>query len=52
MCGINGFAGIFVPGLVARMNELCIHRGPDGSGVYEAPPKNVALGHTEVDPGS
>ena len=48
MCGINGLAGKFVPDLVAHMNQLCIHRGPDGNGVYEAPSENVALGHVRL----
>lgn len=48
MCGINGFAGGFVPGLVLHMNELCMHRGPDGTGVYEAPEAKVALGHVRL----
>jgi asparagine synthase (glutamine-hydrolysing) len=48
MCGINGFAGGFVPGLVSRMNELCSHRGPDGNGVYEVPLEKVALGHVRL----
>lgn len=48
MCGINGFAGSYVPGLVARMNELCMHRGPDGFGVYEIPLENVVLGHVRL----
>lgn len=48
MCGINGFAGNFVPGLVARMNELCSHRGPDGGGIYELPAEGVALGHVRL----
>ena len=48
MCGINGFAGDFSPGLIARMNELSTHRGPDGSGVYEVPFSSVALGHVRL----
>ena len=48
MCGINGLAGKFVPDLVAHMNQLCIHRGPDGNGVYEAPSENDALGHVRL----
>ena len=48
MCGINGFAGGFVPGLASSMNDLCAHRGPDGSGIFEAPQKNVALGHVRL----
>ncbi len=48
MCGINGLAGGYLPGLMPRMNQLCTHRGPDGSGVYESPHENVALGHIRL----
>lgn len=48
MCGVNGFAGGFLPGLAFHMNELCAHRGPDGNGVYEAPLESVALGHVRL----
>jgi hypothetical protein len=37
MCGIAGFVGEFVPGLVSRMNAIQKHRGPDGQGVFEDP---------------
>ncbi|OYX65037.1 MAG: asparagine synthetase B [Sphingomonadales bacterium 32-64-17] len=51
MCGI---AGIFHcgtikpvdPGRVARMCDVLAHRGPDGSGVWNAP--GVALGHRRL----
>jgi hypothetical protein len=29
-CGIAGFVGDFIPGLVSRMNAIQKHRGPDG----------------------
>lgn len=34
MCGIYGFAGFQEPGLLARMDALLVHRGPDGSGRF------------------
>jgi asparagine synthetase B (glutamine-hydrolysing) len=30
MCGIAGFVGEFIPGLVSRMNTIQKHRGLDG----------------------
>ena len=48
MCGIAGLAGDFVPGLMDRMNAAQAHRGPDGSGVFERPELEVALGHVRL----
>jgi asparagine synthase (glutamine-hydrolysing) len=48
MCGIAGLAGDFVPGLVERMNEAQAHRGPDGSGIFERPELQIALGHVRL----
>ena len=48
MCGIAGLAGDFVPGLVERMNAAQAHRGPDGSGIFERPELQVALGHVRL----
>ena len=48
MCGIAGFVGGFEPGLMARMNALQAHRGPDGRGIYEDPAAGVALGHVRL----
>ena len=48
MCGIAGFVGDFVPGLAERMNAAQAHRGPDGSGVFERPELQVALGHVRL----
>jgi asparagine synthase (glutamine-hydrolysing) len=48
MCGLAGFVGGFVPGLMARMNEVQKHRGPDGSGVFESADEEAALGHVRL----
>jgi asparagine synthase (glutamine-hydrolysing) len=48
MCGIAGLVGDFVPGLVDQMNAAQAHRGPDGSGVFESPRSQVALGHVRL----
>jgi len=48
MCGIAGFVGDFIPGLVSRMNGIQKHRGPDGQGVFEDPEAQVALGHVRL----
>lgn len=48
MCGINGSAGTFIPGLVDHMNQAMAHRGPDGSGQFEDPEGRVALGHVRL----
>ena len=34
MCGIYGFAGFQETGLLDRMDELLVHRGPDGNGSF------------------
>jgi asparagine synthase (glutamine-hydrolysing) len=48
MCGIAGYAGDFVVGLVARMNAAQAHRGPDGTGAFEDAAAGVALGHVRL----
>ena len=40
--------GEFVPGLMARMNVVQAHRGPDGQGVFEDPQAEAALAHTRL----
>jgi len=37
MCGIYGFAGFDEPGLLERMAQVVVHRGPDGEGRFQAP---------------
>lgn len=36
MCGIGGFMGAFPAVLLTRMNAIQAHRGPDGSGFFQA----------------
>src|SRR3989442_14736586 len=35
MCGIAGYTGPRVPGLLERMTSALVHRGPDDEGFYE-----------------
>ena len=44
MCGIAGYAGLNMPGLLARMCDAIVHRGPDGEGQVEFPEAGIALG--------
>jgi asparagine synthase (glutamine-hydrolysing) len=44
VCGIVGFAGVNDPGLLARMCDAIVHRGPDGEGQVELPDAGIALG--------
>lgn len=37
MCGICGYTGNEIPGLLGRMTEAIRHRGPDAAGTLEAP---------------
>jgi asparagine synthase (glutamine-hydrolysing) len=48
MCGIAGYAGSFVPGLMDRMNRAQRHRGPDGGDVFEDPAAGIGLGHVRL----
>lgn len=36
MCGIAGYTGNTIPGLLEKMNNSMIHRGPDDEGYYSA----------------
>ncbi len=46
MCGIAGYVGDFSPTLLARMNAIQAHRGPDGQGVWSA--ERVGLAHRRL----
>ncbi len=48
MCGICGFAGSGDQGVLARMNALLAHRGPDGEGFHAHARHNVRLGHRRL----
>jgi asparagine synthase (glutamine-hydrolysing) len=37
MCGIFGFSGFEEDGLLERMAETMVHRGPDGEGFFRSP---------------
>ena len=44
MCGICGFAGDYRPEMLQRMQDLIIHRGPDGEGAYWDRERRVGIG--------
>ena len=44
MCGIAGFAGFSEPGLLSRMCDAIVHRGPDGEGCAELKEARIAIG--------
>lgn len=48
MCGIAGFFGDFDPSLLARMNGLQAHRGPDDAGVWHDAGCGVGLAHRRL----
>jgi asparagine synthase (glutamine-hydrolysing) len=54
MCGIAGIINLSmeaIPGLNRRlyvMNELQIHRGPDGKGIWQHPQQFVGFGHRRL----
>lgn len=46
MCAINGFTGAPDKETLLRMNQVTSHRGPDGTGVFEAP--GISMGHNRL----
>lgn len=44
MCGIYGFCGFEESGLLKRMGQALVHRGPDGEGFYEDEPNRFFMG--------
>ncbi len=53
MCGIAGYIGRFEPGILATMNRVQGHRGPDGSGEWhdaEAGLAHVRLAILDLSP--
>ena len=53
MCGISGIfhgrAGdSSLPGVMARMSDRLLHRGPDDSGIWVDEPAGLALGHRRL----
>ena len=46
MCGIGGMLGNPDIAVVRRMNQLQLHRGPDGQNVWSD--DNIAFGHTRL----
>ena len=48
MCGICGTAGFVDKALVARMNDVVAHRGPDDQGILRLASAPVALGNRRL----
>jgi asparagine synthase (glutamine-hydrolysing) len=48
MCGIAGYAGPAVPGVIDRMIAALAHRGPDASGTWHDVVKGVHFGHRRL----
>lgn len=52
MCGIVGlykpFGTVSDSALLTRMRDKMVHRGPDGSGLWEAEDRRCALGHRRL----
>jgi asparagine synthase (glutamine-hydrolysing) len=53
MCGISGFflgraSNVSLPGVIARMTDHLVHRGPDDSGTWIDEPAGLALGHRRL----
>lgn len=48
MCGICGYVGTHLPGLLERMCDRMVHRGPDDGGVWYDEPGRAGLGHRRL----
>ncbi|HRJ12668.1 MAG TPA: asparagine synthase (glutamine-hydrolyzing), partial [Alphaproteobacteria bacterium] len=48
MCGIIGWAGDVRPELARRMQDMLVHRGPDGEGSWHSVRGNIWLGHRRL----
>ena len=54
MCGIAGIYNLnrenssMMSGSITRMCEALLHRGPDDTGIYESPDKELYLAHTRL----
>lgn len=48
MCGICGFAGFGDADILASMNDVLIHRGPDAGGLWYDTREAVYLGHRRL----
>jgi asparagine synthase (glutamine-hydrolysing) len=48
MCGIAGYVGLEVPGVLETMTGRLRHRGPDGTAVWHDATGSVHLGHTRL----
>ena len=46
MCGICGYVGVNASGLLEKMTEALVHRGPDSAGYYRD--RDVGLGHRRL----
>src|SRR5438046_1090414 len=43
MCGIAGYSGRKIPGLISQMLDLIRHRGPDGDGEFHNPDIHLGM---------
>lgn len=48
MCGICGTAGFGDPGMIRRMTDTLIHRGPDDKGYFDSPDRMVFLANRRL----
>jgi asparagine synthase (glutamine-hydrolysing) len=48
MCGICGFAGAGDESILASMNEMLVHRGPDAGGLWHDASESVYLGNRRL----
>ena len=48
MCGIAGYTGPIIPGVLERMIRAIRHRGPDGEGTYSDTEHEVHFGHARL----
>jgi asparagine synthase (glutamine-hydrolysing) len=51
ICGILDYAGTnfeVTAGLITRMRDTMVHRGPDDAGIYVSPDNKVGLGHRRL----
>ena len=46
MCGIAGFMGLDEPGLIEKMTDKLVHRGPDDVGHFVE--QDIALGSSPI----
>jgi asparagine synthase (glutamine-hydrolysing) len=48
MCGIAGYAGSFQSGILSDMIRTISHRGPDDTGIWVCPDRQVGFAHSRL----